>query len=125
MSQELAEEQLIRSYFLGDLPESEQERILERLFTDQLFFETLLVIEGELIDDYALGLVSDQEREKLETGFLRSPHEYLKIEIVKALAQYITNNKGRSSLGLQSFAGDWLFTWLSRSATPSLVAVIA
>jgi hypothetical protein len=93
MSQQLAEEQWIRAYFLGDLPESEEERIQERLFTDQDFFESLLIVEGELVDDYALDLISDPERSKLERGFLVSPYQHRKVELVKTLDRYIENNK--------------------------------
>jgi hypothetical protein len=99
MSQELAEEQLIRSYFLGDLPESEQERIQERVVTDQDFFEISLIIESELVDDYAFGRISDREREKLESGFLRSPHEYRKVRLVESLDRYISNYKTTSESG--------------------------
>jgi hypothetical protein len=93
MSQQLAEEQWIRAYFLGDLPETEEERIQERLFTDRDFFESLLIVEGELVDDYALDLISDRERAKLESGFLASPHQYRKVEFVRTLDRYIANNK--------------------------------
>jgi hypothetical protein len=93
MSRELAEEQLIRSYFLGDLAESEQERIQQRLFTDPEFFESLLIIEGELVDDYVLGLISDRDRTKLESGFLLSPPQYRKVRFVKALDLYISERE--------------------------------
>jgi hypothetical protein len=97
ISQQLAEEQLIRAYFLGDLPESEEERVQERLFTDPAFFESLLIVEGELVDDYALDLISDRERTKLESGFLTSPHQYRKVEFVRTLDRYIANNKALAS----------------------------
>jgi hypothetical protein len=93
MSQQLNEEQWIRAYFLGDLPESEEERIQERLFTDRDFFESLLIVEGELVDDYALGLISDRDRAKLESGFLTSPHQYRNVEFVRTLDRYIASNK--------------------------------
>ena len=95
MSPELAQEQLIRSYLLGELPKSEQELLEERLVTDQDqgFFDAFLVIEGELLDDYVLGRVSEQERAKLERGLLKSPHEYRKVEFVKTLERYITQTK--------------------------------
>jgi len=93
ISQQLTEEQLIRAYFLGDLPESEEERVQERLFTDPAFFESLLIVEGELVDDYALDLISDRERAKLESGFLTSPHQYRRVEFVRTLDRYIANNK--------------------------------
>lgn len=93
MSRSMSEEQLIRSYFLGDLPESEEDRIQERAFTDPEFYETLLMIEGELVDGYALDLISEQERAKLERGFLVSPHQYQKVRVVRTLKQYVSNTK--------------------------------
>jgi hypothetical protein len=121
MSQQLPEEQWIRAYFLGDLPESEEERIQERLFTDHDFFESLLMVEGELVDDYALDLISDPERSKLERGFLASPHQYRKVELVKTLDRYIENNKAVPS-ALRSSAPS-LFTRLGSTfvnSTPPL-----
>lgn len=93
MSRNLSEKKLIRSYFLGDLPEGEEDHILERSFTDPDFYEKLLIIQGELVDDYALGLISEEERKKLEKGFLVSPHQYQKVRIVRTLKQYISNIK--------------------------------
>jgi len=93
MSQNLPEENLIRGYFLGDLAEGEQERVEERLFTDREFFETSLVIEGELVDDYALGLLPKNEREKLLRRFLRTPQQYQKVRLAKILEQYISNTQ--------------------------------
>ncbi len=97
MSQDLAEEQLIRSYFLGDLPESEKDRIQERLFTDPEFFENLLIIEGELVDAYVLGLISAQDRTKLESGFLLSPYQHRKVQLVQTLDRYISQNEPSSA----------------------------
>lgn len=109
MSHELVEEQLIRSYFLGDLPESEEERIQQRLFTDPDFFESLLVVEEELVDDYVLGVISGPERAKLERGFLTSPLQYRKVEFVRSLDRYIANNSSTPAPDL-------------RAAMPSLFA---
>lgn len=93
MSQNLHEEQLIKGYFLGDLTDSEQDWVQERLFTDKDFFETLLLIEGELVDAYALGLLSEPERSKLEHGFLMSPHQYRNVKFVETLERYISNTQ--------------------------------
>jgi anti-sigma-K factor RskA len=91
MSQNLSEENLIRGYFLGDLPESEQERVEERLFTDREFFETSLVIEDELVDDYALGLLPARERRKLERRFLITPQQYRRVKLARNLGQYLSS----------------------------------
>lgn len=96
MSRSLPEEQLMRSFFLGDLPESEKDRIQERAFIDPDFYEALLMIEAELVDGYALGLISAKEREQLERGLLRNPHQYQKVRIVRTLEQYSLDRKADS-----------------------------
>jgi hypothetical protein len=111
-SHELAEEQLIRSYFLGDLPESEQDRIQERVFTDRDFFESLLIVEDELVDDYALGLISNRERTKLEKGLLMSPYQHQRVRFVKTLERYIAENKTTFGSSLRRLAKPSLFTRL-------------
>lgn len=93
MSRNLSDEQLIRKFFLGDLPESEEDRIQERAFTDPDFYEALLMIEGELVDGYALGLISAKERKKLEKSFLMNPHQYQRVKIVRTLKRYISDTK--------------------------------
>jgi len=93
MSRTLSQEQLIRKFFLGDLPESEEDRIQERAFTDPAFYEALLMVEGELVDGYALGLISSEERKKLERGFLMNPHQLQKVRIVRTLEQYISDSE--------------------------------
>lgn len=93
MFRNLLEEQLIRQFFLGDLPESEKDRIQERAFTDPDFYEALLMVEGELIDGYALDLISAEERKQLERGFLMNPHQYQKVRIVRTLEHYISDTK--------------------------------
>jgi hypothetical protein len=88
----LQEEQVIRAYFLGELPAPEQDWIEERLFIDRDFFETSLIVEDEILDAYALGLLSEHERRKLEKSFLVSPQQLDKLAFVKTLEQYISEH---------------------------------
>lgn len=89
MSQNLSEESLIRNYFLGELPENEQDLVQERLLVDPDFFETSLIIEDELIDDYALGLLSLYDRIRLEEGLLKVPQQYKRVQLTRTLGQFI------------------------------------
>lgn len=66
------DEQLIRSYLLGDLSEEEKLRVEERFFTDSDFYEQILAVENELKYDYAEGHLSGQERRSFEDRFLKS-----------------------------------------------------
>jgi hypothetical protein len=88
MSQTFPEEKLIRGYFLGELAESEQERLERRLLADPEFFEETLVIEDELADDYLLGLLTERERIRFQENFLRVPQRRREVELAKVLMTY-------------------------------------
>lgn len=92
MSQNLPEESLIRDYFLGELPEHEQDLVQERLLMDPEFFETSLIIEDELMDDYALGLLSLYDRIRLEEGLLKAPQQYRRVQLTRRLEQFISKS---------------------------------
>ncbi|HKP13441.1 MAG TPA: hypothetical protein VJZ91_15075 [Blastocatellia bacterium] len=64
---------LITAYLLGELSTAEQEKLEARYFLDDALFERLLATEDDLIDRYARGRMSDQERERCERHFLKSP----------------------------------------------------
>ena len=89
MSQNLPEENLIRDYFLGELAENEQDLVQERLLVDPEFFETSLIIEDELMDDYALGLLSLYDRIRLEEGLLKAPQQHRRVQLTRRLEQFI------------------------------------
>lgn len=97
MLRSFTNERLIRDFFLGELPETERERVQERLFTDPEFFEELLIIEDELTDAYALNLFSDHEQEKFERHYLTAPPQYQKLEFARALDRYVTGTQGRTT----------------------------
>lgn len=85
MSQKLAEENLIRSYLIGKLPENEQDELEMRLLTDPEFFETSRMIEGELLDDYVMGLLSKSDRMSLESGLLISAQQQRRVQLIRLL----------------------------------------
>ena len=64
---------LIMAYLLGELSMPEQEELEARYFADDALFERLLAAEDDLIDRYARGQMSDQERARCERHFLKSP----------------------------------------------------
>jgi hypothetical protein len=68
MSQNLSEERVIRNYLLNDLPENEQDDLEKRLLDDPEFFKTSRLVEGELVDEYARGLLPQNDRVRLEEG---------------------------------------------------------
>ena len=100
MSQNSPEENLIRNYLLGQLPENEQDSVEERLLTDPKFFETSLLIEGELLDDYVIGSLSESDRTSLESSLLVSAQQQRRVQLIRLLCLKSTAStpaKGRST----------------------------
>lgn len=75
-------------YLLGELPESEVERLDEQSFTDDDFFRRLQTVENDLIDAYARGEMSPGEREQFERRFLTTPKRRERVSFAEALAAF-------------------------------------
>jgi anti-sigma-K factor RskA len=85
MVQNLAQENLIRSYFLGELSQNEQDEFEKRLLADPEFLQTLRIIEWELLDDYVLEALSESDRMNLESRLLMSAQQQRKVQLIRLL----------------------------------------
>ena len=83
-------ENILARYLLGQLPETEQQRIEERFFTDEEFLAQLLVVEDDLIDDYAQGRLVGAEREGFEKFFLASPRRRQRVAFATTVAGHFS-----------------------------------
>jgi hypothetical protein len=86
MEQRLLDDAL-RKYLLGDISHEEQERIEQRLLTDEEFSEELSMTRTEMVDDYVAGNLSSKEKEEFEKHFLSTPEHVQMIEIGRALGK--------------------------------------
>ncbi len=75
----------LERYLLGTLPEDARERIDERLLVDTELFDALCVVENELAYDYALGLLTADERRAFEERFLDRPAMQARVQTAAAL----------------------------------------
>ena len=66
------DEARIREYLLGHLSDEEQEKIEERLMTEDDLFQELEISKGELIEEYCAGELSQNEHEWFEQHYLAS-----------------------------------------------------
>jgi len=66
VTQRPADEGKLRRYLLGSLPEEESEELERRYFGEGSLFEELLAEEDEILDSYAAGDLSDEERRRFE-----------------------------------------------------------
>jgi CHAT domain-containing protein/Flp pilus assembly protein TadD len=101
MDWKMEEEDLIRRYLLDDASDEERRQVEARLLEDDDYGEWLLLIEGELIDDYARGAMPAREQELFARNFLLTPRRRQDLII----AQEMTNHGATDSLRLGEAAG--------------------
>jgi hypothetical protein len=87
MEKDSYNEELIERYLLGDLADDEQVRLEDRAFSDHRYMQDVLAVEGDLIDDYVRGALSEHKRRQFESRFLASHERRQKVEFARALAK--------------------------------------
>jgi len=85
------EQESLRRYLLGDLAPGEIAALEERLLTDTNFYEELLMMEDELIDQYLTGEQSQAERERFESHFSLAPERQQKVRFALTLKKYLSD----------------------------------
>ena len=82
--------QSIREYLLGSATSADAAGIEERLLTDDEFYQELLIVEDELVDQYLAGLLTSSERESCEKYFLATPERRQKLRFGRNLKKYVS-----------------------------------
>ena len=85
------DEESIKSYLLGELTQSDAEQLEERILTDDTFANQVVLIEDELVEDFARGALSARERKQFQEHFLSTPNRQRKLMLVRALRKYSDN----------------------------------
>jgi hypothetical protein len=85
------ERDTIRRYLLGQAPLEDSSNVEERLLTDDEFYQELLIVEDELIDQYLSGELSEPERESFEPHFLLPPERQQKLRFARSLKKYVSS----------------------------------
>jgi tetratricopeptide (TPR) repeat protein len=92
MDWKLEEENVIRRYLLDDATTEERRRVEERLLEEDDFGELLLLIEGELIDDYAGGAMSEREQSLFRRNFLFTLYRQGNLAMAQEVMKYAASN---------------------------------
>lgn len=91
MKQRTEQEDLMVRYLLGELTEEEQSEVENKFLIDNDYFERLCSVEDALIDDYTQGVLSNVEREKVESLLLSSRYEKQEVDFVRDLIDGISS----------------------------------
>src|SRR5262245_3012705 len=89
MENEAQEELRLRQYLLGQLAEPELTRVEERMMADDTYFELLLTVEDELIDDRTSGALSAADQEGFDRYYLSTAERRERAQFAEALKAHI------------------------------------
>ncbi len=81
------EEAGIIAYLLGRLNETESDHFEQRYLDEPALFAEMMQIEDELIDDYAAGALSNEDRIRFEQHFLQFPERRKKVRFAIAMTE--------------------------------------
>ena len=90
------QEQNIQRYLLGELTEAEQTTLEQQYFNDRSLFEEVVLVENELVDKYARGLLAPATRDRFEKHYLDHPRRRERARFAEALATRIDEKKTAS-----------------------------
>ncbi|MEW6734892.1 MAG: hypothetical protein AB1489_26615 [Acidobacteriota bacterium] len=87
------QENLMRLYLLGELPEAEATLLEQQLFTDDEKFEQMWEIENSLVDGYVRGRLSPEDLERFEHHYLASPVHRQRVIVARNLIEQTDKSK--------------------------------
>ncbi len=83
------QEDLMRRYLLGDLPETEQEALEREYFADAERLAEVWEVENQLVDDYVRGRLPRAEREQFERYCLSAPFYQERVAFANSLLRSV------------------------------------
>jgi hypothetical protein len=85
MRQNPTDDELLRSYLLGALPEEEEDRLEQRLLAEDELFELSEAVEADLLAACDRGELAPAERERVEQRLASSPRGRERLALAHAL----------------------------------------
>ncbi len=79
------EREVIRQYLLGELTEDGQQTVEERYMTDRDYRDEVLIVEGDLVDDYLTEALLPDQRGKFENHYLAAPRQQKNLKLTRML----------------------------------------
>jgi hypothetical protein len=96
-------EQAARSFLLGDIDDSERQRIESLFLTDSAIRERILLVEDSLLDDYLDGSLASAEAEMFRSRYASDPTQQRKLRIAQSIRQHAIANSQTVSAPVSVF----------------------
>ena len=81
------QKEVIKQFLLGELNEERREQVEERLLTDTDYRDEVLMIEGELVEDYLTEKLPPDDRSNFEKHYLSAPRQQRNLKLTKVLLE--------------------------------------
>lgn len=102
------EQEKLRDYILGTLGDEDRSAIEERIMTDDDYFQTLAIVEEDLVQEYADGNLTPAESASFEKSFLHSADNRQRVRFARALRKYVNETEDASDTRKKSSFFDTL-----------------
>jgi hypothetical protein len=119
LEKELANHKVLEKYLLGELDEKERSEIAERYFEDDDLFEELLVVETELLDKLACGLLNEKEQQAFKQYLDKLPEGQQKLAVARAMHEFTDEDRARADQLLKEYVPVSVSWWRSVLPLPS------
>ncbi|MGH9759804.1 MAG: hypothetical protein ACREAC_03065, partial [Blastocatellia bacterium] len=97
MGDEFDDQALIRRYLMGNLDEEETTKVELRALTNDDYARLVDISESELVDEYAEGSLSPEERQQFERVFFASPERKHQVNFALALRKYVAQHSPKAT----------------------------
>lgn len=97
----------LRKYLLGGLAEGERDRLEDLYFEDDGALERLLAAENDLIESYAAGRLTAEERERFRSNYLTTPERRRRVGVVERLRETAARESAAQGEGRRAAAPLW------------------
>ncbi|HEX9983744.1 MAG TPA: zf-HC2 domain-containing protein [Thermoanaerobaculia bacterium] len=81
------DDDLLRQFLLGELPEAEHARLQEACFLDATLQGRVLAAADDLIDAYVRGELTEEECVRFEERFASTPEQRQRLDFARQLAR--------------------------------------
>lgn len=108
---ETRDDRQMTQYLLGELPPAEQEAVLDRIVTDEAYFEALCAWEDQLVRRYLRGELSGDQHDRFDVAYSFTPARQRRVAAERGLLEVEGSQANAVPAPLWELARESLWTW--------------
>jgi hypothetical protein len=93
MDKDVYSDETLKQYLLGEISDDEGDRIEQRYLADKDFFDQLLAVEDDLMDEYVGTELSPEDRQRFEQKLLATPKQREKLQQAQNFQESMRSHK--------------------------------